>query len=373
MCVREEEEKSEKDFFFFIFFFLFFLREKKKKKKMLKGFRRGRDRPHSHIIQSEGGGDPSDEIEDRIRCAVDNWMGEAPPPPPEKADPEKKPKKHKSEKRLKQDVLEKKESGSMAEKGERKGAKGKEKKKRNIKLENSQLEDDIDDEGNNNDNNNNSTTKLFGVPVEVAARRSDKEKGLIPLPIRNGIQYLNEKGMEEEGLYRVPGSHNKYLEYRDQFDEGEEVNFFVTERVIQNVAMMVIKFLKDLPEPLYTEALQGRVRKVLYGVKDKEKQKKLMKKTMAMLPLVNREIFRYVVDHFRVLGAFKSEEQMRASILSWGISLGRLMGQLLEFLYESEEVRVFFFFFFFFDLFYLSFFPLLTSLPSSLSFLSPRI
>ena len=304
---------------------------------MLKGFRRGRDRPLSHQIVHHESHD-SEEIEDKIRSAVDYWMGDqnGPPPPSSPSSSEipseKKPKKHKSEKRLKGDFLKKDidigGGGDDKKKDAAGKGKGKEKKKRAIKLEGK--------ESTSGDNADENELKLFGVPVEVAARRSDPE-GLIPLPLRNAVTYLNEKGGEEEGLYRVPGSHNKYLEYRDAFDAGENVDFFQVEKVVQNVAMMVIKYLKDLPEPLYTDALQARLRKVLYGIKDKEKQKRLMKKTMAMLPLVNREIFRYLVQHFRILGPLKTAEHMNASILSWGISLGRMMGQLLEFLYESEE------------------------------------
>jgi hypothetical protein len=105
--------------------------------------------------------------------------------------------------------------------------------------------------------------------------------------------------------------------------------------VHQNVAMMVIKYLKDLPEPLYTNLLTPKFRKVLYGIKDKGKQEKLLRKTMASLPLVNREVFRFLISHFRVLSMNRTSEQMNASILSCGISLGQMMGRLMEVLYEG--------------------------------------
>eukprot|EP00009_Paramoeba_aestuarina_P016113 CAMPEP_0201535156 /NCGR_PEP_ID=MMETSP0161_2-20130828/58230_1 /ASSEMBLY_ACC=CAM_ASM_000251 /TAXON_ID=180227 /ORGANISM="Neoparamoeba aestuarina, Strain SoJaBio B1-5/56/2" /LENGTH=57 /DNA_ID=CAMNT_0047940161 /DNA_START=84 /DNA_END=254 /DNA_ORIENTATION=+ len=43
---------------------------------MLKGFRRGRDRPLSHQIPNNN--QKPEEIEDKIRSAVDYWMGEQP-------------------------------------------------------------------------------------------------------------------------------------------------------------------------------------------------------------------------------------------------------------------------------------------------------
>ena len=178
---------------------------------------------------------------------------------------------------------------------------------------------------------------MFGVPIEVAARRSDSENGLIPLPLRNGVRFLNEKSLQEEGLYRVPGSHAKYLEYKDLFDAGEDVDFCQVEKIHQNVAMMVLKYLKDLPEPLYTNALTAHIKKTLYGVKDKEKQTRLLRKVMGMLPLVNREVFRFLISHLRVLSEHRTEEHMNASIMSWGISLGRTMGRLMEMLFEGPD------------------------------------
>mmetsp|Transcript_31726 Transcript_31726/g.49619 ORF Transcript_31726/g.49619 Transcript_31726/m.49619 type:complete len:279 (+) Transcript_31726:24-860(+) len=180
-------------------------------------------------------------------------------------------------------------------------------------------------------------TKLFGIPLMEAAWRTGGEEGLIPAPLRNACEYLNDRGKEEEGLYRVPGAHSKYLEYKAVYDSGEEVNFFEVEKVHQNVAMMVMKYIKELPEPLFTDALSVRVKKVLYGVKDPKKQSQLLRKTIGMLPLVNREVLRYLLAHLRILAKHRSEEQMNASLLSWGISLGRMFGRLMEVLFESTD------------------------------------
>jgi hypothetical protein len=183
-------------------------------------------------------------------------------------------------------------------------------------------------------------TRLFGIPIEVAAKRSDPENWLIPSPIRNAVRYLNEVACDEEGLYRIPGSHAKYLEYKRLFDSGQDVDFLVCERIPQNVAMMVIKYLQELPEPLYTNSLLPRFKKILYTVKEKEKQASLLRKTMEMLPFVNREVFRFLIDHFRFLSLHRSAEQMHGSIMSWGISLGQLMGKIVSALFEKDFCEI---------------------------------
>lgn len=36
---------------------------------------------------------------------------------------------------------------------------------------------------------------LFGASIEEAAKRSDREHGAIPLPIKSAVEYLNQRGM----------------------------------------------------------------------------------------------------------------------------------------------------------------------------------
>ena len=180
------------------------------------------------------------------------------------------------------------------------------------------------------------STRIFGVPIEVAAQRSDRENWLIPSPIRSAVKYINERAFDEEGLYRIPGSHSKYLEYKSLFDSGKDVDFLEVEKIPQNVTMMIIKYLQELPEPLYTNALLPRFKKVLFSVKEKDRQTKLLRKAMEMLPFVNREVFRFLVNHLRFLSLHRSSEQMHGSIMSWGISLGQLMGRLMDSLCDKE-------------------------------------
>eukprot|EP01089_Gocevia_fonbrunei_P013876 TRINITY_DN3660_c0_g1_i1.p1 TRINITY_DN3660_c0_g1~~TRINITY_DN3660_c0_g1_i1.p1 ORF type:complete len:175 (+),score=34.72 TRINITY_DN3660_c0_g1_i1:97-621(+) len=68
-------------------------------------------------------------------------------------------------------------------------------------------------------NHSGEDTKVFGLPIEVAAKRSDKF-GIIPAVVRKSIDFLNKKGLFSEGIYRVPGSHARAKEYILLFDKG---------------------------------------------------------------------------------------------------------------------------------------------------------
>jgi len=61
-----------------------------------------------------------------------------------------------------------------------------------------------DEKEDNEQTENQEDTKVFGVPLEEAAQKTDPE-GLIPSPLRNAINWLNQRGLHCEGLYRVPG------------------------------------------------------------------------------------------------------------------------------------------------------------------------
>ena len=266
------------------------------------------------------GGPPPENAEAKIQNAVDSWISGAEATSPDRG---KKSKKRKFEDGKKDKD---KEKGKDKKKGKKK-EKDKEKTKSKLARSSDRLPEKKGSE----------ETRLFGIPLMEAAWRTDKEEGLIPSPLRRAVEYLNEIGKEEEGLYRVPGAHSKYLEYKAIFDAGEEVDFFKVEKVHQNVAMMVMKYIKELPEPLFTDAWSGRVKKVLYGVKDPKKQMQLLRKTMGMLPLINREVFRYLIAHLRILSKYRTEEHMNATLLSWGISLGRMLGRLVEVLFEGPD------------------------------------
>lgn len=70
-------------------------------------------------------------------------------------------------------------------------------------------------------------TTIFGVALEEACFRSSS---LLPLPLSQAIKWLNTKGLDEEGLYRVPGCHGKIEEYKSRFDKGKQWRYFLTVR-----------------------------------------------------------------------------------------------------------------------------------------------
>lgn len=104
--------------------------------------------------------------------------------------------------------------------------------------------------GNTNPNNFVSRGPIFGVPLETAAERSDPFK-LVPYVLRSSFAFLNAKGLDFEGLYRINGSKLQVNHLKEKFDKGERINFLELDKKKpvnpSNIASLgkLYSFLKD--------------------------------------------------------------------------------------------------------------------------------
>ncbi|KAL6043073.1 SLIT-ROBO Rho GTPase-activating protein 3 [Balamuthia mandrillaris] len=172
---------------------------------------------------------------------------------------------------------------------------------------------------------------LFGVPLEVAALRSDPERGLVPSPLANAIAWLNKYGLKEKGLYRIPGSQTTFQHYKDMFDRGENVDFeALEEKVVENVAIVVIKYFKELPHSMFSSRLRPDF-EVAAGITDEEEQLVKLKHIFPKMPLAFKETFRLLATHFNLIAEHAETNQMKPSVLgmTWGITFGPAVGNIV--------------------------------------------
>lgn len=68
---------------------------------------------------------------------------------------------------------------------------------------------------------------IFGLPLEDAVRLSKISATTgVPAVISRCIEYLDIMGVEEVGLYRVPGSTSNVARLKAMFDHGKEDSCF---------------------------------------------------------------------------------------------------------------------------------------------------
>ncbi|EMD31367.1 hypothetical protein CERSUDRAFT_109395 [Gelatoporia subvermispora B] len=100
---------------------------------------------------------------------------------------------------------------------------------------------------------------LFGVPLEELMGY-DGEKGSIPRVVRDCIQYLRMTGMHDEGLFRRSPSSALLKQVQQAYDRGHVVSLesFADPHL---AAVLLKKYIRDLPTPIFPESLYSSIRR----------------------------------------------------------------------------------------------------------------
>ncbi|KAG9249902.1 Rho GTPase activation protein, partial [Emericellopsis atlantica] len=119
--------------------------------------------------------------------------------------------------------------------------------------------------------------KVLNLPLAAQTRKTriskrledsrDKTEFWMPAFPWRAIDYLNFKGCEVEGLYRVPGSGPQIKKWQRRFDEEHDVNLFEAEDLydINIIGSMLKAWLRELPEELFPKAAQERIARECAG------------------------------------------------------------------------------------------------------------
>ncbi|RDB14657.1 Rho GTPase-activating protein 8 [Hypsizygus marmoreus] len=102
-------------------------------------------------------------------------------------------------------------------------------------------------------------SSIFGVPLEELMGYNG-EKGGLPRVVKDSIQYTRDKGLLEEGLFRRSPQSVMLRAAQDAYDRGHVVslNTFGDPHL---AAVLLKKYLRDLPEPIFPESLYPVIRR----------------------------------------------------------------------------------------------------------------
>ncbi|KAL4245274.1 Rho-GAP domain-containing protein [Abortiporus biennis] len=100
---------------------------------------------------------------------------------------------------------------------------------------------------------------LFGVPLEELMGFNG-EKGSVPRVVKDCIQFLRESGMQEEGLFRRSPNSVLLKQVQQAYDRGHVVSLD-TFGDPHLAAVLLKKYLRDLPEPLFPESTYPSIRR----------------------------------------------------------------------------------------------------------------
>lgn len=84
------------------------------------------------------------------------------------------------------------------------------------------------------------------------------------------IDYLNLKGTDVEGLYRVPGSGPQIKKWQRRFDEEFDVDLFAQDDLydINIIGSMFKAWLRELPDELFPKEAQERISRECAGAEE---------------------------------------------------------------------------------------------------------
>uniref|UniRef100_A0A3B5M5X2 Uncharacterized protein n=1 Tax=Xiphophorus couchianus TaxID=32473 RepID=A0A3B5M5X2_9TELE len=79
----------------------------------------------------------------------------------------------------------------------------------------------------------------------------------VPILVQKCAEFIIEHGLEEEGIFRLPGQDNAVRQFRDAFDAGERPSF-PSDTDVHTVASLLKLYLRELPEPVVPWSQAGR-------------------------------------------------------------------------------------------------------------------
>ncbi|XP_066123393.1 rho GTPase-activating protein 25 isoform X2 [Saccopteryx bilineata] len=91
---------------------------------------------------------------------------------------------------------------------------------------------------------------VFGQRLnETVAYEQKFGPHLVPILVEKCAEFIREHGLNEEGIFRLPGQDNLVKQLRDAFDAGERPSFD-RDTDVHTVASLLKLYLRDLPEPV---------------------------------------------------------------------------------------------------------------------------
>ncbi|XP_037537127.1 rho GTPase-activating protein 25 [Nematolebias whitei] len=72
---------------------------------------------------------------------------------------------------------------------------------------------------------------------------------MVPILVQKCVEFITEHGLDEEGIFRLPGQENAVKQFRDAFDAGERPSF-PSDTDVHTVASLLKLYLRELPEPV---------------------------------------------------------------------------------------------------------------------------
>ncbi|TQB73406.1 hypothetical protein MPDQ_005902 [Monascus purpureus] len=151
-------------------------------------------------------------------------------------------------------------------------------------------------------------TRRTRISKKLESSRDKTEFWMPALPYRC-IDYLNFKGCEEEGLYRVPGSGKEVKHWQRRFDTEYDVDLFEEPDLydINTIGSMFKAWLRELPDELLPKSTQAMIAEKCEGATTAPQ---LLKDELSKLPPYNYYLLFAITCHLNLLHSYVDQNKM---------------------------------------------------------------
>ncbi|XP_060893205.1 PH_BCR_vertebrate and RhoGAP_Bcr domain-containing protein isoform X1 [Labrus mixtus] len=137
---------------------------------------------------------------------------------------------------------------------------------------------------------------VFGVKINVVTKR---ERSKVPLIVRQCVEEIERRGMDEVGIYRVSGVATDIQSLKASFDSNnKDVSVMMREMDVNAIAGTLKLYFRELPEPLFTDELYPNFAGGI-ALSDSVAKESCMLNLLLSLPEPNLVTFLFVLDHLK--------------------------------------------------------------------------
>uniref|UniRef100_A0A8C3QUZ2 BCR activator of RhoGEF and GTPase n=1 Tax=Cyanoderma ruficeps TaxID=181631 RepID=A0A8C3QUZ2_9PASS len=150
-------------------------------------------------------------------------------------------------------------------------------------------------------------TGVFGVKIAVVTKR---ERSKVPYIVRQCVEEIERRGMEEVGIYRVSGVATDIQALKAAFDvNNKDVSVMMSEMDVNAIAGTLKLYFRELPEPLFTDELYPNFAEGI-ALSDPVAKESCMLNLLLSLPEPNLVTFLFLLDHLKRVAERESVNKM---------------------------------------------------------------
>ncbi|KAF5870778.1 putative rho-type gtpase-activating protein 1 protein [Botrytis fragariae] len=161
---------------------------------------------------------------------------------------------------------------------------------------------------------------VFGIPLDVIVEKDGAEStdgvgpGALKIPalVDDAIAAMRKMDLSVEGVFRKNGNIRKLNETVKEIDSGGCDAVDLSRQNVVQVAALLKKYLRDLPDPLLTFKLHNLFI-ASQKIADEDKRRRVLHLTCCLLPKVHRDCLEILCSFFNWVASFHQVDEESGS------------------------------------------------------------